>query len=316
MFLVALAFCAGCRSSALAPLEPCLSIATGAADDVSYVFGAALARLFSERAAGRCLTEQLTDGSTANVTALDAGSVDFGIARADTTYTAYVSGTPLVSRPHTGLRGVAIVYTSMLHVITRADTPVRAWARLRDTRVGMSIFSTTDLAPLVGYRALIAAAGDLGPATIDGVRMRYPELTQALAADQIVSALVLTAYPVPWLRDFAYDTPIRLLEIPPDAARRIRTRYPFFKPAVVPGGVYAGQDDPVKTIAVENLLVTREGVDEDIVYRVTRMLLENLPEMARDHDAVSQVNPDQAAATPIPLHRGAARYYRERELLR
>jgi TRAP-type uncharacterized transport system substrate-binding protein len=27
------------------------------------------------------------------------------------------------------------------------------------------------------------------------------------------------------------------------------------------------------------------------------------------------VDPDRAAATPIPLHPGAARYYREREVL-
>jgi TRAP-type uncharacterized transport system substrate-binding protein len=38
--------------------------------------------------------------------------------------------------------------------------------------------------------------------------------------------------------------------------------------------------------------------------------------MARDHGEAALIDPDQAPATPIPLHAGAARYYREREILR
>jgi uncharacterized protein len=52
------------------------------------------------------------------------------------------------------------------------------------------------------------------------------------------------------------------------------------------------------------------------VYRLTRTLLESLPRLAQNHDATGQVNADLASAMPIPLHPGAIRYYRERELLR
>ncbi len=312
---VAISVAAGCRWTPPETPAPCLTIATGAFDDVSYVFGAALAGLFSERGVGLCMTSDATDGSTFNVKALEDGTADFALARADTTYTAYVEGTALRAQPHTSLRGVAIVYGSALHVVVRADAPVRQWTELRNRQVGFSIFSSTDLLPIVGYRGLVAAAGDLGPTSIEGVRMRSKELTHALATGRIDSGFVLTAYPVPFLHELARTADIRLLDIGPRAAARIRARYPFFKPAVIPPGTYPGQPDPVSTVVVENLLVTRDSVAEEVVYRVTRTLLESLSVLAHDHAAALQVNPDLAPATPIPLHPGAARYYRERELL-
>ena len=307
----------GCRSSGpeqQAP--PCLTLATGSSDDVSYLFGAALARLFNERAAGRCLAGQLTDGSSFNVMALDDASVDFALARADTVYSAYVDGTPLRPRPHRSLRGMAIVYGSVLHFFVRSDSSIRDWKALRDQVVGLSIFSATDLAPIVGYTGLVTAAGDLGPLSFKGVRMRLAELTQALASNEIAAGAVLTAHPVPTLVEFAEDVNVRLLEIEPDAAARIRSRYPFFKPVSIPAGVYPGQHTPVRTIAVENLLVTRAELEDEVVYLATKTLLENLEALSRDHGAALQVNAEQASATPVPLHPGAARYYRERELLR
>ena len=53
-----------------------------------------------------------------------------------------------------------------------------------------------------------------------------------------------------------------------------------------------------------------------LVYQLTRAFFEQLPAMARDHGEAALIDPEQAPAAPIPLHAGAARYYREREVLR
>jgi TRAP transporter TAXI family solute receptor len=146
--------------------------------------------------------------------------------------------------------------------------------------------------------------------------MRLNEMAPALVSGEIAGAFVLAAYPMASLSELARNQRIRLLAVAPGAISRIRAQYPFFKPAVIPAGVYTGQDEPVSTIALDNLLVTREDLDEESVYRLTRTLLESLPRLAQNHDATGQVNADLASATPIPLHPGAIRYYRERELLR
>jgi TRAP-type uncharacterized transport system substrate-binding protein len=64
------------------------------------------------------------------------------------------------------------------------------------------------------------------------------------------------------------------------------------------------------------LLVCRQDLSEDLVYRLTSVLFDSVPELIRAHPAASSVDPGRGPAAPIPLHRGAARYYRERELFR
>jgi TRAP transporter TAXI family solute receptor len=108
---------------------------------------------------------------------------------------------------------------------------------------------------------------------------------------------------------------IRLLPVEPDAVARIRADYPFFKPVVIPTGTYRGLERDLPTVGVDNLLVCRVGLDEELVYQMTRVFFNQLPALVRAHVAARQVSREQGPATPIPLHPGAARYYREQGLL-
>jgi len=63
------------------------------------------------------------------------------------------------------------------------------------------------------------------------------------------------------------------------------------------------------------VLVCRSGLDEGLVYDLTRRFFEALPSLSSSQDALRFIDLEQAPAMPIPLHEGAARYYRERELL-
>ena len=70
------------------------------------------------------------------------------------------------------------------------------------------------------------------------------------------------------------------------------------------------------TIGVDTVLVCRVDLAESLAYDVTRAMFEALPRNAAPVPWTTLLDLERAAATPIPLHQGAARYYRERELLR
>jgi hypothetical protein len=97
---------------------------------------------------------------------------------------------------------------------------------------------------------------------------------------------------------------------------RLRGSYPFLRPVTVAANQLQGQDQPTETLGSEWLLVCRSDLSEDLVYQLTREFFAQLPALARDHGEAALIDPEQAPATPIPLHAGAARYYREREILR
>jgi uncharacterized protein len=96
-----------------------------------------------------------------------------------------------------------------------------------------------------------------------------------------------------------------------------KTNDPAYISAVIPADTYKGQTTDVPTAAVPNFLVTREGVSDDIVYGMTKALWTHLPDLVAAHSAAKGINLQHAlTGMPIPLHPGAAKYYKEIGILK
>jgi len=85
----------------------------------------------------------------------------------------------------------------------------------------------------------------------------------------------------------------------------------------IPAGTYEGQSADVATAAVGNFLVTHDGVSDETVYQMTKLLFDNLDKLAAAHAAAKAIDSAKALdGMPIPLHPGAERYYKEKGLVK
>jgi len=197
----------------------------------------------------------------------------------------------------------------------RADSRFHELSDLRDAQIGFA-GAVANYLPTSSDDEPTVVASELVPGNLHMTRFPLENLPEALESKRVTGAFVLAGYPLEILNESARKVPLRLLEIGPEVAARIRAQYPFLKPWVIPANTYVGQHEPIRTVAVEYLLVCRDDLDEKLVYVLTKALFEGLPRFAQDHEKGWHVDADWASATPVPLHAGAARYYRERELLR
>jgi TRAP-type uncharacterized transport system substrate-binding protein len=80
---------------------------------------------------------------------------------------------------------------------------------------------------------------------------------------------------------------------------------------VIPASTY--RDTPeAATIGVPNYLVVSAAMADDTAYAVTRLLFEAKPTLVVAHLEARRLDRRAAIFTfPVPLHLGAARYYRE-----
>ena len=117
------------------------------------------------------------------------------------------------------------------------------------------------------------------------------------------------------LRDLAISLPIVVVPIPADIVKK--TNDPAYLAGTIPAKTYEGQDADVPTATVQNFLVTHEGVSEDTVYRITKALWTNLDQLVAAHSAAKAIKLSNALnGMPIPLHPGAAKYYKEVGILK
>ena len=103
-----------------------------------------------------------------------------------------------------------------------------------------------------------------------------------------------------------------LLNWTEESLNKLNSKYPLWDWYDFPPGTYPNQDEAVRTVASPNVLVTREDIPEEVVYRITKVIWENLATLQEIHGAANDMRPQIAIdGLGAPLHAGALRYYRE-----
>ena len=110
----------------------------------------------------------------------------------------------------------------------------------------------------------------------------------------------------------ALGNDIQVLNFTDDQIKQANGEYKLWTRYVIPANTYPGQTKEIKTMAQPNFLAVRDDVSEDDVYMLTKTIYENLPFLNGIHKATKAMALEKAiAGLPVPLHAGAARYYKE-----
>jgi TRAP transporter TAXI family solute receptor len=208
--------------------------------------------------------------------------------------------------PFDQVRGIAVLQVTPVALVVRPGLDVRGPQDLRGRRVGVGPqgSGTAVTAGLI-LRAFGLEAGDLQIESIgfeDGVTKLLNGDLDAMFDNAISRSRALQR---------AAKGGSRFVPIEGAPADRLRREHPFLRVTVIAPELYGTS---VRTIGVDGLLICRSDLDETLVYEVTKQLFASLKTLGRG--ALRSMEVKQAPATPVPLHPGAARYYRERELSR
>jgi len=248
-------------------------------------------------------------GAGINAEAIEAGKADLGFSRSDIAYDAFRSGTEGDEKPNTHLRAMAVLYTNAVHVIVRRSSGIQNWHDVVGKRVQLTEEAGAPLARIVleGHGVPLRDVQIVPNARNAITRLKNGEMDVRIFA---------SAYPLATIDDVSETSELKLMSIDPAAVDRLRSNYPFFKPAVIPANTYRGQTEDIRTVGIDGLLLCHDSMPEALVYEMTRQLFEALPELSSAQPAARLINVGRAPSTPVPLHPGAARYYRERDLFR
>ena len=307
-----LALAVSCGDVRLAGTEQPLTIrlSTGFPTGNFRPFSEALVKGYGQLMPDVRIKQVETRGSLGNIAGLEDGTVDVGLSQAGIAYMAY-NGRLRGSRgPMRNIRGIAILNSSAVHLLASPGSSLRSIDDLRGRRVGIG--------PIGSGAAVISQAvlqGYFSPGEVHEVDATVPKTNAMLLDNALDAAFTISSVPNDDATHLT-DAGARLLPIRGPGVDRLRTLYPFFRSEVIPAGAYRGQDEPVTTLSVDVVLLTRAGLDDALVRRLTDGLFRMLPKLSAELPFLKGMDPERAPATPIPLHRGAALYYRERELRR
>jgi uncharacterized protein len=308
--VIAAAMGLSCTAPRLPPDPTTLVIGTvwpGAAWDR---IGQSLAGAYSQRVANVRAVAKASGNLDNEIKAFETGATDLAILDVETAYVAF-SAESHDEAPARKLRAVAVLLSTAVQIVARNDAMVKRVSDLRGKRVGVgSKGSPTERAARLILESHHVPFGSIQPTFGSG------DAAETLRTGRLDALFLYSPFQNPLIADMANAGSVRLVPIDRAALEPIEEQHHFLKATTIPGGTYKNQDDDLLTVGMDVLLVCRHDLPEPLVHDLARTLFESVPLLKEAHASASAIDPDRGPTAAIPLHPGAARYYREREILR
>jgi len=285
-----------------------LSIATGGSGGVYQVFGGALADQMTEVLPDAPTTAETTSASVDNLLLVANGDSDVAFSLSDSAIDA-VEGRDAFEGRRLAVRALAKLYDNVTQVVVPAGSSIRRVEDLRGKTV--SVGSPNSGTEVIALR-LLRVAGLDPESDLSTSGLGVGESVAALRDGTIDAFFWSGGVPTGAITDLATTDAVRIL--PLDAyLPGMRERYgQAYREAEIEKGDYAGVA-PTTTIGVPNLLVVSQDMDEDLAYRITRLLFARKAQLAVVTPQAEKLEPAESAQSvpPVALHPGAQRFYAE-----
>lgn len=293
-----------------------IAIGTGSKAGVYYHVGRAICRLVDREAAGLSCAALTTPGSLFNLSNVRGGAIEIGLAQSDWQYNAVNKSGPFefMDDDFGNLRALFSVHSEPFTVVARRDSGIRAFDDLKGARVNIGN-------PGSGQRATMEAVMAVKGWDKDDFLLaeELPASQQSLAlCHGRVQAIVYTVgHPNASIGKATGLCDSVLIAVSgPDIDKLVEANA-YYAYTEIPGGMYAGNPDPVGTFGVKATVVSSAEVDADLIYKVVKAVFDNLDRFRRMHPAFGTLEPAAMAHDGLsaPLHDGARRYFAEQGLM-
>jgi TRAP transporter TAXI family solute receptor len=291
-----------------------VTIGTGGVTGVYYPAGGAICRLVNKDRAKhgiRCSVES-TGGSVFNINTIRAGELDLGVAQSDVQFQA-AKGTGGFKKDGAfkELRAVFALHPEPVTVVGRRELNAKSFADFKGKRFNVGN-------PGSGTRAtaeeLLAAMNwklsDFSLAS----ELKADEHGPALCDGKIDGFLYLVGHPSANIQDPTTVCGAKLVNVTGPAVDKLVKQYPYYAHATIPGGMYPGNDQDIKTYGVLATVVSSSRVPAATVYAVTKAVFDNFDEFKKLHPAFANLKPENMVKDGLsaPLHDGAVKYFKEK----
>lgn len=289
-----------------------LSIATGGTGGVYYPMGGGMANILSKYIPYAEATAEVTSASVDNCLLVGGGKSDIAFVMADVTWDAFQGKGKFKQK--LPLHTLAVLYPNNMHFVTLEGKGIEKVQDLKGKRV--STGSPGSGTEVKGLRVLEAYGLDPDK-DMKRDRLGAAESAGALKDGKIDAYIWDGGIPTASVTDLGATPGIKLKLISHgDAVPKMVEKYgPIYVKGTIPAKSYPGQEKDASIAVVWNLLICNPAMKDNVAYDVVKTIFEHLPELIVVHKEAAHVKLEpQTEGSPIPIHPGALKYFKEKGL--
>ncbi len=260
------------------------------------------------------VSSAVTGSSGRNCLLVSKGDLEFALSGTSTLNEA-IEGKGPFKKPVGRLRYVTSIYPLVLHVMVASKSGIKSvsdWTgkNIDFNAVGSNVETAMrELLPLWGV--------DIKSLKVQ--RLGRSEFEESWRNGIIDAAFYGTPPPNAMVDDLTRNKEVFLLTPEPDIIDKVVKQYPHYIRYTIPGGEYSAYPQDIATFATPGALVTHEGMPDEVIYKITKVLhgnasflRERQPNRFRDFNLKTALD---GMGDKITVHPGALKYYKEKGLL-
>jgi TRAP transporter TAXI family solute receptor len=296
-----------------------LTITCGGSSGSWYVGGAIMSEIFNTRYPKLRLTP-VPGGGVTNMKVLQAGKAEFGFMFISTCAQALKGTGPFEGKKLGKLRAVMALAPMHMHLIVHDASGIKSYRDLEGKRVcpGKKGFTgaATFLALIKEYGMSVESIKKKGGNVL---WLDYSDSAQSMR-DRLIDAIFSTSsIPHAPYTELASVFKMRFIPIDEKIIKSFPKSNPGWSPGFIPPGSYPGVDKPVRTMVDSMAIGTRADASEETVYKFTKAVYEERQKLIEGYPAYKKLGPDVVVTEglkSLPIHPGAAKYWKEIGLLK
>ena len=289
-----------------------ISIGTGGTGGVYYPMGGGLAAVLSKYVPGMQATAEVTGGSVDNLKLIGTEKPYIGFTMADAGLDA-LKGEDKFKGNKVPLRTLMILYPNRMHIVSVEGRGINKLSDLKGKHI--STGSPGSATEVMAFRILEAAGLDKDK-DVKRERLGVAESVNAMKDNKIDAFFWVGGLPTAAVTDLANTpgTKIKMIDHSEVVAKMNQKYGNLYVEDTIPKAVYKGMDADNKQATVMNLLVAHEKMDDKTAYNIVKAVFDHKADLVAVHKEAEnfKLETQKAAATPIPYHPGAAKYFAEK----
>lgn len=287
-----------------------ISIGSGSVGSSHYTIQTGCADIIT-RYAGISATCEATKWSAANVDLLRNKKIELSSCTSDAVYDAWIGSDYFKGKQQDFVRIYHTGYTSCCVFVTKAGSGIKKAEDMRGKRV----YAWKSTSPIM-MRWTLATLYGAGLTKDDVIMMdevSTKEAVSALKEGRCDASLIVGSIPTSAVIELTSTMDCVVLPAPENVQKVLDEQFPFVTLLDLPANTYKGQTKDIKILGAKTHMICHRALPNDLIYRVTKALMEHPDEVRAIHPAAKTVNLENIFANPqAPYHPGAIEYYKEK----
>lgn len=297
-FIVFFVAMTSCPANAAVPR---LRLGAAGSGGTFYIWGAGWSSLINTLGKQE-VSVQVTGGPQQNCQLLHQGDVNLGFSTAFVASDAYTGKT--TSEPYTDLRTLFPMYSSFLHIFTLETSGINKLSDINGKHLATGTPGSSS--EIVGNK-IVSALG-LRPREISPISLS--NVVDGMKDERIDAGFAVSNLPVPALVELQTTHKVKYLELTKQELDKVM-KSGAFTLGTIPAKTYKNQPNKMTTLTFWTLCLTTDKLPDAVAYELTKATFENVKKLGESVGSVEEVVAINVLNSPVPIHPGAAKYYKE-----